>query len=272
MRTCRDPIRTFGPEQFDKAVSMSLTRLEWTASRQVMAFIIADRVLTCQFNPCHEQFSPVIRRMSGEPRRTLTAKLEKGSLPMCKGRLFVISAPSGAGKSTLIERIRVMFPDLVYSISCTTRTPRFYENEGVDYYFMDKREFERLADSGGLLEWKEVHGNLYGTPAAPVTAALEQGSNMLLDLDVEGAQEVFRRVPSSVGIFITAPDLAELERRLRTRGSDSEESIRTRMSNAREELERAPLFTYRIVNDDVDDAVSALSAIITKESLCTGAR
>ncbi len=187
---------------------------------------------------------------------------------MCKGRLFVLSAPSGAGKSTLIERIRSVFPDMLYSISCTTRAPRPGEEEGVHYYFMDRNRFTGLADNCGLLEWKEVHGNLYGTPAEPVLKALDQGRHMILDLDVEGAQEVFRKVPSSVGIFVTAPNMEELERRLRARGSDSEESIATRMVNAAKELQAARLFEYTVVNDDLDRAVEELGSIITKESLC----
>jgi guanylate kinase len=186
---------------------------------------------------------------------------------MSKGRLFVVSAPSGAGKSTLIERVRTKIPYMLYSVSCTTRLPRSYETEGVDYYFMDRPGFERLAHNGGLLEWKEVHGNLYGTPAASVFSAIDRGASMLLDLDVQGAQEVFRRIPSSVGIFITAPDMDELERRLRARGSDSEESIRTRMANALQELQCAHLFAYRVVNDDVEEAVQALCSIITKCSV-----
>ncbi|MEW6352066.1 MAG: guanylate kinase [Thermodesulfobacteriota bacterium] len=185
---------------------------------------------------------------------------------MGKGRLFVLSAPSGAGKSTLIERIRSVFPEMLYSISCTTRAPRAGEREGVHYYFLDRSRFTQLVHDDGLLEWKEVHGNLYGTPVEPVVAALAQGRHMILDLDVEGAKEVFRKIPSSVGIFIKAPDMAELERRLRARGSDSEESISTRLVNAQKELQAEPLFAYTVVNHDLDDAVEELSSIITQES------
>jgi len=185
---------------------------------------------------------------------------------MGKGVLFVISAPSGAGKSTLIDRIRPMFPDMLYSVSCTTRARRGEEKEGVHYYFLDRDRFSTMAANGGFLEWKEVHGNLYGTPAAPVKRALASGRRMILDIDVQGAQEVFGKVPECVGIFVTAPDMKTLEQRLRRRGTDSEESIRTRLENAEHEIRFAQLFDHLIVNDDLDRSVADLAGIIEKES------
>lgn len=185
---------------------------------------------------------------------------------MKQGRLFVISAPSGAGKSTLIERIRPLFPEMVYSISCTTRQPRGKEKDGVHYYFLTRRRFEEMIAHDDFLEFKEVHGNLYGTPAKPVKEAIELGGAMILDIDVMGAQEVFKRVPNAVSIFVNAPSSEELEKRLRARGTDSEESIHTRMNNAVREIEWGGTFQYQVVNDDLDRAVEELASIIRKES------
>jgi guanylate kinase len=189
---------------------------------------------------------------------------------MKKGTLFVISAPSGAGKSTLIRIIRPMFPDMLYSVSCATRAARKGEVEGRDYYFVTKDKFQRMVETGEFIEWKLVHGAMYGTPAGPVRKAIETGQRMILDIDVEGAKEVFRAVPNAVGIFICAPDMMTLEKRLRLRGTDSEESIATRLANARRETEMASTFRYQIVNDDLDKAVSDLASIIRKESWIAG--
>jgi guanylate kinase len=185
---------------------------------------------------------------------------------MAHGTLFVISAPSGAGKSTLIEEIRPLFPDVVYSVSCTTRAPRENEKEGVHYYFLDRLQFDTMVKAGGFLEWKEVHGNRYGTPVQPVKDALDSGRCMILDIDVQGALQVFEKIDPSVGIFITVPDMAVLEKRLRQRGSDSEESIRTRLKNAFREIELGKKYRYQIVNDSLDAAVAELAAVIRKES------
>jgi len=185
---------------------------------------------------------------------------------MKQGRLFVISAPSGAGKSTLIDRIRPLFPEMVYSISCTTRQPRGGEKDGVHYYFLTLDRFEEMIRNEGFLEFKEVHGNLYGTPAKPVQEVLERGKAMILDIDVMGAQEVFKRIPEAVGVFINAPSLEELERRLRARGTDSEESIRTRMKNATREIELGSTFQYQVVNNELEQAVQDLASIIKRES------
>jgi len=185
---------------------------------------------------------------------------------MAKEVLFIISAPSGAGKSTLIDKIRPMFPDMLYSVSCTTRARRGGEKEGVHYYFMDRDRFSNMAANGEFLEWKEVHGNLYGTPAAPVKQALASGRRMILDIDVQGAQEVFAKVTECVVIFIAAPDMKTLKERLRRRGTDSEESIRIRLENAEQEIRLAHLFSHLIINDDLDRSVAELAAIIEKES------
>jgi guanylate kinase len=185
---------------------------------------------------------------------------------MKKGMLFVISAPSGAGKSTLIKMIRPMFPDMLYSVSCATRAKRKGEIEGKDYYFVTRGKFQKMIEDGEFIEWKLVHGAMYGTPARPVRKAIETGQSMILDIDVEGAKEVFRAFPDAVGIFVNAPDMITLEKRLRLRGTESEESIATRLANALRENEMASIFQYQIVNDDLEKAVSDLAAVIRKES------
>lgn len=178
--------------------------------------------------------------------------------------LFVISAPSGAGKTTLINRVAHRFPTMRYSVSCTTRTPRVGERDGVDYHFVDRATFERMIDEDRFLEYKEVHGNLYGTPAEPVYRNLERGISVLLDIDVEGAREVFRKMPDAVGIFISPPNAATLEKRLRSRATEDEHSIRRRLDNALSEMEAASEFTYRVVNKNLDRAAEELTAIIER--------
>ena len=185
---------------------------------------------------------------------------------MAKGVLFVISAPSGAGKSTIIDRIRPMFPDMLYSVSCTTRPPRRGEQDGVHYFFVDADHFKQMIANDEFLEWKEVHANRYGTPARRVRDALASGRSMILDIDVKGALEVFEKVPESIGIFINAPSLEELEERLRRRKTDSEESIRIRLANAVGETAIGRNFCYQIVNDDLDGAVNELASVIRRES------
>ncbi len=188
---------------------------------------------------------------------------------MNTGRLFVLSAPSGAGKSTLIEKILPRLPGLRYSVSCTSRPARDGEKHGVDYFFLGEEVFRRMIDQGLFLEWKEVHGNLYGTPVKPVQEALESGHSMILDIDVAGAREVFEKIRDAVGIFISPPDMAALEHRLRSRGTDSEESIRIRLANAVKEMESAYLFCHRIVNDNLEEAADQLEGIIVRESCGT---
>ena len=187
-----------------------------------------------------------------------------------KGILFVLSAPSGSGKSTLVARIRQVFPDMLYSISCTTRSPRAGETEGVHYHFLGRQQFRQMIEHDQFLEWKEVHSDLYGTPAEPVMQALESGRRMILDIDVKGAGEVFRKVDKAVGVFVSPPDMEVLEQRLRLRGTDSEQSISTRMGNAAKEMNAVSLFRYHIVNDDLDKAVDELASIIRTESAARG--
>ncbi len=136
----------------------------------------------------------------------------------------------------------------------------------VHYHFLSRDRFDELVRLGGFIEWKEVHGNMYGTPAGPVREALKQGASIILDIDVQGAREVFKAFPDAVGIFISAPDMRTLEQRLRRRGSDSAESIKIRLQNAQGEMELARLFRNQIVNDDLDTTINDLASIIRKES------
>lgn len=182
------------------------------------------------------------------------------------GLALVISAPSGAGKTTIISSLRSKFPDVVYSVSCATRTPREGEIDGVDYHFMERERFMNLVSQGRLLEWKEVHGNLYGTLAAPVFSALEAGRIVILDVDVHGAAEIFQKIPSAVGVFIAPPNLTVLEERLRSRGADDEAAIRRRLAAAAEEMKAAAGFTYVIVNDDLERAVEETAQVLLREA------
>lgn len=184
------------------------------------------------------------------------------------GKLIVFSAPSGAGKSTLKDALMRRFPVLRYSVSATTRKPRPGEIEGQHYFFKTPEAFKAMIDRGELVEHMEVHGNFYGTPRAPVLAALAAGNSVILDLDVYGKVNFDKEFPDAVGILIAPPDLGELERRLVARGSDDAETIRVRMRNAREELEfakRRGKYEYVVVNDAFDRALAELTGILERE-------
>jgi guanylate kinase len=178
------------------------------------------------------------------------------------GRLFVVSGPSGSGKSTLVRRL-VARTDLraQLSVSATTRPPRPGERHGADYYFLTREEFEAARERGEFLEWAEVFGHLYGTPAAPVREALASGICEVLEIDVQGGLQVRERVPNAVLVFIDVPDLSELEARLRARGSDDDATIERRLAGARREIEQASRYDYRVLNADVDQAVEDLAAL-----------
>lgn len=172
-----------------------------------------------------------------------------------RGRLFVFSAPSGAGKSTLLDFLRERIPGLVYSISATTRAPRPGEQDGVHYHFVSMDDFHALIERDELAEWQQVHGNYYGTPRSPIDDALAHGRHVVMDIDVRGKKKLDRRYPDAIGILIVPPSWEVLERRLRERGTDSEETIRLRLHNAREEVRVAKeegKYEYEIVNDDLE--------------------
>lgn len=181
------------------------------------------------------------------------------------GTLFVVSAPSGAGKTTLCREMRLRLHDLAYSVSVTTRTPRPGEIDGTDFRFVREAEFRAMLDRGELAEWASVHSNLYGTPAAPLEAALRDGRDVLLDIDTQGAAQLRTRYPEAVLIFIVAPSMAELEQRLRERRSDAGSAIATRLERARHEVTLWRRYDYLIVNRDVKEAMEQLESIIQAE-------
>lgn len=184
------------------------------------------------------------------------------------GIALVISAPSGAGKTTLITRLREEFPHFGYSVSCTTREPRAGECDGKDYHFWTRARFEAQREAGYFAEWAEVHGNLYGTPLEPLRRMLEQGQDVLFDIDVQGARQLKESLREAVFIFILPPSMAELEKRLHGRGLDSEETITRRLRNACTELREAPWYDYLVVNDVVDAAYARLRAAYVAATLC----
>ena len=183
-----------------------------------------------------------------------------------RGLPLVICAPSGAGKSTLVGRLTAEFP-MEFSISCTTRKPRGSEKDGVDYIFLDRETFIDRRGLGYFAEWAEVHGNFYGTPLKPVQDRLAQGKDMLFDIDVQGAAQLSLSLPEARFVFILPPSLEELERRLRGRGTDSEEAIRLRLSNARSEIMSSHWFDAIIINDDLDTAYDQLRSFYLASTL-----
>jgi len=182
-----------------------------------------------------------------------------------KGLLIVISAPSGTGKTTLCHMLLKEFPKMEFSVSYTTRKPRPNEKDGVDYHFVTKEQFLKMVEEGDFLEWAEVYGNLYGTSKSQVLKALEEGKDVLLDIDPQGALQVKKNFPEAVLIFVLPPSLKELEKRLRKRGTDDEATIEKRLKVARKELQTALKYDYLVVNDELNLAFNALKSIIIAE-------
>jgi guanylate kinase len=177
---------------------------------------------------------------------------------------IVVSGPSGAGKTTLVDRLLVTDPQIRRSVSTTTREPRPGEREGVDYFFVDRREFEHLKATD-MIEWAEVYGELYGTRQAFVLSQLQSGRDVLLNIDIQGADRVKRVFPGAVMVFILPPSFADLERRLKGRGDVSAEDLQVRLANARIEITASARYDYLVVNDDLDRAGNELRAIVTAE-------
>jgi guanylate kinase len=175
--------------------------------------------------------------------------------------VFIVSGPSGSGKSTLVRKM-LEVPGTMYSISCTTRQPRTTESPGKWYDFVSEVEFERRASNGDFLEYARVFGkHLYGTPRQSVEEAANKGLELVLEIDVQGAEQVKQKLPAAVGIFILPPAREELERRLRARGLDSEEAIKRRLDRARQEMQHYIDYDFLVVNDDVDRAGREIQAI-----------
>lgn len=184
---------------------------------------------------------------------------------MRKGKTFIISGPSGVGKSTVLSALLEKRKDLYFSVSATTRAPRPGELDGIHYHFMDVESFRKWIAMDQFLEYAEYVGNFYGTPKRYVDEAMEQGRDVILDIEVQGAIQVTSKRPETVRIFIAPPSWAELERRLTDRGTDSEDKIQKRLLRAKVEFQTAHTYDYFVINDTVENAVKELDAIMTAE-------
>ena len=189
--------------------------------------------------------------------------------PRRRGILIILSSPSGAGKSTLSRRLLEIDPEVRFSISATTRPPRPGETEGREYFFKSRREFEAMVAAGEMLEHAEVFGNLYGTPRAPVEAAIARGEDVLFDVDWQGGQQIRNSTlrDAVVSIFILPPTIAELGKRLRARGQDSPEVVSERMAKARDEISHWAEYDYVLINESLPQCEAELRAIIAAERL-----
>jgi guanylate kinase len=178
-----------------------------------------------------------------------------------RGHLYVIAAPSGAGKTSLMRALLQRRPAVAFSVSCTTRAPRPHEQEGRDYHFIDRAEFERLIKADEFVEHADVFGNLYGTRKSTVDAALAEGRDLILEIDWQGARQVRKRLPEAIQIFILPPSWAELEARLRKRATDSPEAIARRLAESVSEMSHWREFDYVVINADFDQALAEMEAI-----------
>jgi len=182
-----------------------------------------------------------------------------------KGRLLVVSGPSGAGKGSISKRIVEEVDDLVYSISMTTRAPRSDEIDGKNYYFVNHEQFEQTIKENGFLEYAKVYGEYYGTPRAQVMQHLEEGKDVVLEIDIQGAMNIRKSYPKGVLIFILPPSMAELRKRITGRGSETKSDIELRLGEALKEIAYIDKYDYCVVNGDLDEAVSRVKAIIIAE-------
>lgn len=178
------------------------------------------------------------------------------------GKLIILTGPSGVGKGTLMRSLLQRHPELHYSVSVTTRSPRPGEIDGKDYYFVSRREFEQLVAAGELLEWAEFAGNYYGTPREAVINQVRSGKCVVLEIELKGARQIRASYPSAFSIFILPPSMNELEKRIRGRAQDSEEAIARRLHRAEEEISAADEFDLKIVNDDFETALNTIEAAI----------
>ena len=181
------------------------------------------------------------------------------------GKLIVLSGPSGVGKSTVVSKAMEKRSDICFSTSVTTRRPRPGEIDGKDYFFIDQAAFNAMVENNELLEHASYVSNSYGTPRAYVEKQLENGMNVVLDIEVQGARQIYEKMPEAVFVFILPPSLNELERRLRSRGTDSDATILARLERARLEMQEALFYDYMIVNDDIEKAAEDFTALIRAE-------
>ena len=186
---------------------------------------------------------------------------------MAKGLLLVISAPSGGGKGTILKELFAQEENLRLSVSATTRQPRPGEENGKQYFFLSREEFETKIQTGQMLEYAEYVGNYYGTPREPVERWMDQGRDVVLEIEVKGGAQVKKLMPECVSIFILPPSMQVLEKRLRGRGTEEEAAIQQRLAKAREEIPHAKEYDYVVFNDRLEDAVSDLRAIIHAQKL-----
>ena len=184
---------------------------------------------------------------------------------MKKGKTFIVSGPSGVGKSTVLQALLSKRDDLYFSVSATTRPPRAGEEDGVHYHFLSMEQFERWIEEDQFLEHAQFVGNRYGTPRIYVDKAMEQGRDVLLDIEIQGAEQVKRKRPETVRIYVAPPSWAELERRLIGRGTEDMEKVRSRLARGREEFAAAKDFDYFVINDTVDHAVDEILTIMSAE-------
>ena len=183
--------------------------------------------------------------------------------------LIVVSGPSGAGKTTVLNRVMAELDHIRFSVSHTTRIPRSGETDGVEYHFVSRREFERLIGEGAFLEWAEVHGEMYGTARSEYDDAVREGVDLLLDIDVKGADQVYQKFDDAVTVFVIPPSYTDLERRLRGRGPGDEASFERRLAVAGEEMSHFRKYQYAIVNVDLEASVAALKTIVQAARLRT---
>ncbi len=185
---------------------------------------------------------------------------------MLLGRLIVLTGPSGVGKGTLVRSLVTRHPQLYLSISATTRQPRPGEVDGIDYYFVTREKFEKMIEENRLLEWAEYAGNYYGTPKEPIERQIQQSKSVLLEIELVGARKIGQTFPQALRLFILPPNLAELERRLRGRGNDSENAISQRLERAKQEIAASNEFDLQIVNNDLKTALREIEAAIFLEN------
>lgn len=189
-------------------------------------------------------------------------RMSNNSRTSARGALYVVSAPSGTGKTTVVRRLLTKHPELVESISVTTRKPRPGERDGVDYHFVDDDAFDALIRADHFAEWAEVHGNRYGTPQRPIDEAVARGRKVVLDIDVQGGMNLKKRFPDAITVFLLPPSKDALVARLRGRATEDEDQIERRLKNATHEMSFKDRYDHRVINDDVERAVHDLERLM----------
>ncbi|WP_322091346.1 guanylate kinase [Leptolyngbya sp. Cla-17] len=194
--------------------------------------------------------------------------LKREETQMGMGKLIVLTGPSGVGKGTLLRSLMERHPELYLSISATTRSPRLGEVEGKDYYFLSRSAFERMIANGEFLEWAEFAGNLYGTPRTAVEEQIRRGQWVIVEIELEGARLIRKAFPEALRIFILPPSLVELEYRIRSRGTETEDAIARRLHRAEVEINAATEFDIQIINDDFEKALDRIETVLFATAMC----